>query len=496
MAKAKVGIIGAGPGGLACAMILAHRGFDVTVLEREKEVGGRNAPIRMNGYTFDTGPTFLMMKFVLDDIFGLAGKKSTDYLKFKRLEPMYHLTFADGTKFSPTSDKKKMAKEFERAFPGNLEGLKRFYVREKERYEKLLPCLQLDYTHFTEFFAKHFIVAIPHLLTKGSLFQNLGNYFKEDKLRLCFTFQSKYLGMSPWECPGAFTMIPFVEHEFGIYHVMGGLNALALGMAKAVKDCGGKVRTGAEVKQVIVKDGCAKGVLLKGGEKLMFDEVVINADFGYAATNLFPKGILKKYSPENVAKKRFSCSTFMLYLGVGKKYEIPHHSIYFAKDYRSNVEDIFKRTRLSKDTSFYIQNASITDSSLAPKGKSAIYILVPVANNTSKINWAKEKKRFRELVLSTVEKRTPMKDIRKHIEAEKITTPDDWEKKYKVYAGATFNLAHSLGQMLYFRPHNKFEEIGNCYLVGGGTHPGSGLPTIYESGRITANLISKAHGKG
>ncbi len=184
----------------------------------------------------------------------------------------------------------------------------------------------------------------------------------------------------------------------------------------------------------------------------------------------------------------------MIYLGVARKYDLAHHNIYFSNDYEGNVQDIFSAMRISDDPSFYLQNACVTDPSLAPPGKSTIYILVPMPNTMSGIDWAREKDSFKEKILDLVVARTPMKDLREHIEVEKVITPADWEQELNVYAGATFNLAHNLQQMLYFRPRNEFEEVANCYLVGGGTHPGSGLPTIYESGRITANLISKKYG--
>ncbi len=493
MGRKKVGIIGAGPGGLSCAMLLASKGIDVTVFEKDGEVGGRNAPIKIKGFTFDTGPTFLMMRFILDDIFRLSGRNVTDYLEFVRIEPMYHLNF-DDLKFSPTTDREKMRLELSEKFPGNEDGLKNFYIREKERYRKLAPCLQIDYSNFSEFFAKHFIEAIPYLLTRKPLFGNLGNYFKQEKLRLCFTFQSKYLGMSPWECPGAFTMIPYVEHEYGIYHVIGGLNQIPKAMAKVVEEHGGRILKNAKVRRLILDGKKVKGLELEDGSSHMFDDVVINSDFAYSMENLVDPKKITKYSKQNLKKKKYSCSTFMLYLGLDKKYDFPHHNIYFAKDYRSNIKDIFIGKKLSEDMSFYIQNASASDSTLAPEGKSTIYVLVPVPNNSGNLDWNSLKLKYQDKVISEIEKRTPLKDLRKHIEVMKITTPIDWEQNYNVYIGATFNLAHNLSQMLYFRPHNKFEELENCFLVGGGTHPGSGLPTIYESGRISADLILKKYG--
>ncbi len=493
MPKKKVIVIGAGPGGLTCAMILARRGFSVTVFEKAEHVGGRNAPLKLGSYTFDTGPTFLMMSFILEEMFSEAGKRMADYLDLRKIEPMYHLDYRDIT-VDPSSDERKTTDDVQRIFPGNEQGVLAFYAREKHRFERLFPCLQKDYVHFRTFFHPDFLRAVPVLGIGESLFQNLGRYFRDDRLKMSFSFQSKYLGMSPWECPAAFTMIPYVERRYGIYHVIGGLNAISAAMAKAAQENGAVIHTGAPVQEVLTEGGRATGVLLASGEKVIAEEVVINADFGYAATHLFRSGVLRKYTPEAVAKKQYSCSTFMIYLGVDKQYDLPHHNIYFSRDYEGNVRDIFNTLRLSPDPSFYLQNASVTDPTLAPAGKSTIYILVPVPNNAAAVDWEKEKEAFRNAVLDLVAERTPLSDIRSHIEVERIVTPADWERDYHVYRGATFNLAHNLLQMLYFRPRNEFEDLQNCYLVGGGTHPGSGLPTIYESGRITANLLSAKYG--
>ncbi|MEJ2242479.1 MAG: phytoene desaturase family protein, partial [Candidatus Bathyarchaeota archaeon] len=311
----KIGIVGAGPGGLTSAMLLAHQGFDVTVLEMANEVGGRSAPIHLDGFTFDTGPTFLMMKYVLDEIFESCDRKSTDYLKFKLLDPMYHLNFEDLT-MQISSDKDKMSAEINKYFPGNETGLDKFYSKEGKRYEKIIQNLYRDYSSITSFLSPKLFGALPSFFARGSIFDNLGNYFKEEKLRVCFTFQSKYLGMSPWECPASFTMIPYVEHQCGIYHVMGGLNQIPKAMAKVVEEENGAVITGKTVQKIITSGKKVTGVQLDDGERMDFDKVIVNADFGYAMTNLFKPNDVKKYSPEKLEKKKFSCSTFMLYLGV------------------------------------------------------------------------------------------------------------------------------------------------------------------------------------
>lgn len=490
MEKAKkIAVIGAGPGGLAAAMVLAHRGFDVTVFEKERHPGGRTSHLDIGPYRFDLGPTFLMMRYILDQLFEDTGRKSEDYLDFVHLDPMYRLYWADGRSLDVTDDHDRMRENLARAFPGNEAGLEKFLKAEKRRFDRLSPCFETDYSDFRKMFGQQLRHALPVLSLGKSVSDILKDYFPSPDAQKAFMFQTKYLGMSPWECPAAFGIIPYVEHNFGIYHVQGGLARIPDAMAKVVEEEGGRVLLGRPVKEVIVEGGKAKGVVLEDDERFEADAVVLNADFAHSALNLFPKGALKRWTPERLAKKRFSCSTFMLYLGLDKLYrDLPHHGIFFAKDYHRNINEIFRDMTLPEDPSFYLRNSSVTDPTVAPQGHSAVYVLVPVPNLRSKIDWNEKKGEFRERVLSAIERQTGINDLRAHIKEERVITPPEWEKT-GVHLGATFNLAHNLGQMLWLRPRNRFEDIGNCYLVGGGTHPGSGLPTIFESGRISAKLI-------
>lgn len=486
-------VVGAGPGGLTAAMILAFRGFQVTVFEARDRVGGRNAELRLGPYVFDTGPTFLMLKATLDEVFRESGASLDSLLKVNSLEPMYRLLFRD-RHIDTTTDAEAMVREIERAFPGRSGGLARFRKREKARFERLFPCLQKSYHRAATLLHPDMLRAIPHLALGRSLYDVMLGYFGEEKLALSFTFQAKYLGMSPWECPGVFAMIPHIEHTFGIQHTEGGLSRISEAMAETAARHGASIRLSTPVRRIRVKNRAVTGVELESGEVVEADDVVINADFGHAATHLFEPGVLRKYTPGALERKRLSCSTFMLYMGVDKPVATPHHLITFADDYRKNVDSVFHGGRLVKDVSVYIRNASATDPTLAPQGHAALYVLVPVPNTRAPIDWTRERDAFRNTVLDTIATRTELGDLRPHIRAEKVITPRDWELDYRVYRGATFNLAHNIGQMLYLRPRNRFEELDHCYLVGGGTHPGSGLPTIYESGRIAANLISRALG--
>ena len=395
MARKKVIVIGAGPGGLTSAMILAKRGFDVTVFEKEAVVGGRNAPIRLDGYTFDTGPTFLMMNFTLKEMFEEAGRKAEDYMEVKKLEPMYRLRFPDFDIF-PTSNRQHMQQQIAELFPGNEGGYERFLATEKKRFELLFPCLQKPYSSLFDLFSPALLRALPHLSLGRSMFGQLGRYFDNDKLKLAFTFQAKYLGMSAWDCPAAFTMVPYIEHGHGIYHVIGGLNAISLAMQKVCEELGVNIRTSTPVKRLIIEGRAIKAVELESGERCSADDYIINADFSHAMLNLCAPGELKKYTQAKFDSMSYSCSIFMMYLGVDKVYDVPHHTIVFAQDYKRNVEEIFNSLKLSRDNSFYVQNASVTDPTLAPAGKSALYILTPVPNNRSGIDWEAEKDRFAE----------------------------------------------------------------------------------------------------
>ncbi len=488
----KITIIGAGPGGLTSAILLQHRGFDVTIYEKDSIPGGRNQAIQLGDYTFDTGPTFLMMKFFLEEIFQETGRDIEDYLKFYDLNPLYRLVFKD-KEMQHYREAEKMKAEIENLFPGESSGYDKLMDYESRRYQRLYPCLKKDYSYAKRMVESDLLHALPYLQLTKTMFGALGSYFDSDDLKIAFTFQAKYLGMSPWNCPALFTMVPYIEHEYGIYHVEGGLNKISSAMAKVFEEDGGVIHYNTKVAKLVTDGKKTKGVELENGEIIESDVVIINSDFAHTFSNIYKQS--KKYSPKKLKGMKYSCSTFMMYLGIDKIYDIPHHNVYFADDYKANIDDITEYKRLGEDFSFYVQNASITDDTLAPQGHSTIYVLVPIANNKSGIKWDEIKEKYRNEVLDKLKNRAGLEDIEDHIVEEKLITPLDWERNYNVHFGATFNLGHNVSQMLYFRPHNKFSDLDNCYLVGGGTHPGSGLPTIYESGRISARLICEQYSK-
>lgn len=471
-------------------MILANRDYEIVVLEKDNELGGRNAPIKAGAYTFDTGPTFLHQKFTLDEIFAEAGRRPDDYLNFTQLDPMTKLTWGE-LSLQTSSDQSAMSEQIEKIFPGESKNYQRFMEDHAEKLEAIFPTLLSSYHELKALLNPSLLKAFPYVATTKSVMGVLDEYFDDERLKLAFTFQAKYLGMSPWECPALFSILSYIEYAHGIYHIEGGLSKLSAGFAEAIKEDGGEIRTNSEVTEIHYKNSRATSVELSSGEIIECDDVIVNADYAHARTTFFGK---HNESKESLLKKKFSCSTYMLYLGLDKIYEEePHHHIIFADDYEKNVNDIQGEKTISDDMSVYVRNSSINDKTVAPEGHSQLYILAPTINRRHGHSWEETKAEYREKVIDRIIQKTGMKDLRDHIVEERCITPNDWENS-GIFIGATFNFSHTMSQLLYLRPQNKLKGFDNVYLVGGGTHPGSGLPTIFESARISSNLICESYG--
>ena len=484
-----VAIIGAGPGGLASALLLAKSGVKVTVFERSQRVGGRNKVFEKDGFKYDLGPTFFHYPEVIEDIFQAIGLDAHEELKLKKLDINYRLIFGQGGMLDCTSNTEQMVERIaELSGRKNAEGFRKYLEDNKMKLDKSKQCLQEPWFGVTDLLSKRAMRVAGVLRPQRSVAKDLMKIFDDDRLMLAMSFQTKYLGMSPFNCPSLFTMLAFLEYEYGIFHPMGGLGSVSERMGEIAKDLGVEFRMGEAVTEVIMDKKTIKGVVTENGE-FYADKVVMNADFAQGMTSLFPDKVRKKWSNKKIDNKKYSCSTFMLYLGVDRTYDdLPHHQIYASKDYVSNLEDIEKHHRLTwDDPSVYVQNACVTDPQMAPEGCSTVYALVPVSHIHENINWDDEKDPFRNRILEQIETKLGFENLRQHIVSELIITPEDWGEH--CYRGAVFNLAHGLDQMLWRRPKNEFDEINNLYLVGGGTHPGSGLPVIYESARISSKLL-------
>jgi len=481
-------VVGAGPGGLASAILLAAAGAKVTLLERQSRVGGRSAAHEAVGFRFDTGPTFFLYPRVLREIFACAGFDLDEWVELTRLDPQYRLVFGAGGQIDATPDVARMERQLARIAPQDAGSLRPFLAHNRIKLEEFRTFFEMPFHGWRNLLDPKILSLLPLIRPWCSLDRELGQYFQDPRVRMAFSFQSKYLGMSPFRCPSLFSILSFLEYEHGVFHPTGGCSAVMEAMAEVAREMGVDVRLDEGVEAMEFDGRRATGVVTGKG-RYRADAVVINADFADAMRRLVPDRLRRRWRDRNIDRKRFSCSTFMLYLGVQGRYdEIPHHTIHIAEDYQRNMAEIEAGERLSEDPSFYLQNASVTDHTLAPPGHSTLYLLLPVPHQSPHIDWATEQGRYRDLALTQLGK-LGMHDVERRIRYQKILTPWHWQHQHRIHRGATFNLAHNLTQMLHLRPRNRFEDLDGVYLVGGGTHPGSGLPVIFESARISARLL-------
>ncbi len=489
MSKRRVVVIGAGPGGLAASMQLAHGGADVTVLESRSQVGGRCASIYADGFRFDTGPTFYLYPRILKEIFQSVGRDIDVEIPMTRLDPQYRVSFGAGGQLDCTNDLAEMDRQIAELSPQDVGALKKYLDHNRVKLAKFRPILESPFNSMLDLLRPSVLAAASLVKPWKTLGRELESYFCDPRLVIAFSFQAKYLGMSPFKCPSLFSILSFLEYEYGVFHPIGGCGQVSERMAEVAIEMGCDVRTNEPVESLEFSGKRVTAAVTAQG-RYVADAIVINADFAHSMRKLVPDHLRKRWSNAKIAKKRFSCSTFMMYLGIRGRYDnLKHHTIHISKDYDRNLRQIEKDFVLPDDPSIYVQNPCITDPSLAPEGKSTVYVLVPVPHLNPNTPWDdSQTQAFRELAFKKLAE-IGMGDLRSRIEYEQIVTPANWRDDFSVYRGATFNLAHNLGQMLHLRPHNKFEELDGVYLVGGGTHPGSGLPVIYESSRITCKQL-------
>lgn len=486
----RVIVVGAGPGGLAAAMLLARAGLEVDVLERLPFVGGRTSTFEEGGYRFDLGPTFFHYPRVLAEIFAAAGRDLVEEVDLRMLDPQYRLVFGEGGELVTSPDREAMERAIERFSPDDAGAFSWFMDDNRDKLDRLRPLLEQPHGGFKDLLRADTLRALPAIKPTRSLHQELARYFRDPRLQTAFTFQAKYLGMSPFHCPSVFSIVPYLEYAYGIFHPIGGFGSITDAMARIATELGARIHLGEEVRELIFEGKRVVGARTDGGTWTA-DAVVMNPDFARGMQRLVPEHLRPRWSDRKLESRKYSCSTFMLYLGIEGTYEaLDHHTIYVAEDYRGNLEDVENRHVLSQDPSFYVQNASVTDPTSAPRGHSTLYVLVPVTHQHENVDWAEEKARYRDLVVRQLQK-AGITGLEERIRFEKVITPDDWSEEYEVHRGAVFSMAHGLGQMLSLRPRNRFDDVDGMLLTGGGTHPGSGLPVIFESARISSRLLTQ-----
>ncbi len=480
-------------------MLLAASGARVRVYEAQPHVGGRTSRVTLNGesgdFHFDLGPTFFLMPYVLDEIFRAANLRLADTVELIRLDPMYRLLLGrpgdTPLRLDTTQDVKAMARRIGAIDAKDGIAFERFIADNRAKLHAAEPILRRAIRSPLDLLRPDALRALPHINPHQSVHQLLTRYFTHPQVRLAVSFQSKYLGMSPFDCPSLFTILPFIEYEYGVWHVTGGLNRLMHAMADACEHMGVEILTDSPVERLTFEGNRATGLVVSG-EHHSHANVVLNADAPWALKNLLPTDALRRVSgystPQSIDDKKYSCSTTMLYLGLEGAADLPHHTIYVSARYEQNLEEISRLGTLSEDPSAYVCNPVATDPSMAPPGCGALYVLMPTPNTRSSVDFHADRARMRGDMLDQLQRIFGIADIERRIECEKMIAAPDWAAM-NINHGATFNLAHNLGQMLHKRPRHKLQGLEGVWMVGGGTHPGSGLPVIFLSSQITSRLL-------
>jgi phytoene desaturase len=482
-------VIGSGFGGLAAAIRLQARGYDTTILEMRDKPGGRAYVFEDKGFTYDAGPTIITAPFLIDELFAVAGKRTEDYVKIVPVTPYYRIIFHDGQVFDYTGNEAQIIEQIRKFNPDDVPGYLQFVEKSHAIFDRAF--IDLADKPFSS--VGDMIRVAPDLIRLRShetVFRLVSRYVKHPLLRQVFSFHPLLVGGNPFQSSSIYAMIHYLERKWGVHFAMGGTGALVQGLLRLFTEMGGKIRLNARVRQLLVKNGEARGVQLASGEELPASVVVSNADVANFYKKAVPAEARKKWTDQRLDGMRYSMSLFLIYFGTDRTYpDLAHHSIVLTERYQELLEDIFQRKILASDFSLYLHAPTRTDPSLAPPGCECFYVLSPVPHLGGRIDWESVKERYADAILASLEKLCP--DLREHIVSKIIWTPQDFETQLDAHLGSAFQFEPILTQSAWFRPHNVSEDVKNFFLVGAGTHPGAGLPGVLSSAKLLERVLPK-----
>jgi phytoene desaturase len=473
-------------------MRLGSKGYSVTVIDRLDRVGGRGSSITKNGFRFDLGPTILTVPQVFERLWKDCGKDFAGDVELVPLDPFYEIRWQDGSRFQVRSSEEEMLAEVTRNFPKDLKGYCKFLEDCEKRYVFGFEGLGRRPMNKIWDLLKE-IPGFIRLRADRSVYAHVSTRVKDPKLRMALSFHPLFIGGDPRNVTSMYILVSHLEKAFGVHYVKGGVQALADAMANVVKEQGGQVLLNSNVENITLSKQKADGVMLENGLKLNADIVVSNADPGWTYNKLLPNQ-KKRWTEKKLKKSRWSMGLFVWYFGTKntkKKWQdVGHHTIMNGPRYRGLLADIFDRQFLADDMSIYLHRPSVTDPSVAPKGDDCFYALSPVPNlkTSNPIDWSKELEGYKNKMRMVLEETIP--GFSDAIIEEHILTPKDFEERYLSPYGSGFSLEPRIFQSAWFRPHNVSEDIENLYLVGAGTHPGAGIPSVVTSSEVLSQLVS------
>jgi phytoene desaturase len=518
-------IIGSGIGGLACAIRMQSLGFNTTVLEKLDAPGGRALVHEAQGFKFDMGPTVLTVPHFIEELFALerdkamlgepdfppeildeskrvtsgvsGGPNTSRYVELRPIMPFYRIYFDDGTYFDYDCDPDNTRAQIARLAPEDLDGYERFHAAAKAIFDR--GFVELGYTYFGDI--KTMLKVTPDLFKLNavrSLFSFIKLFFKSDKMRQVFSYETLLIGGNPQKVPAIYAMIHFVEKTWGVHFAVGGTGELVKALVRKYEELGGQVRYQNEVRRINVEKlngkSTATGITLANGSTMDADIVISNSDYANTYLKLIPEEHRRINRDSLVKFRKQSMSLVVIYFGFkadDNDPELKHHNIILSPRYEELLNDIFERKILADDFSQYLHIPTVTDPSLAPPGHHAAYTLTPVPNNLSEIDWESIGESYTEKVLGHLDDRGYIPNLKQRIVYKKFITPDYFQEKLNGYLGNGFGVEPVMVQSAYFRPHNRSEDVRNLYLVGQGTQPGGGTPSVMMSAKMTARVIAK-----
>ena len=481
-------VIGSGFGGIAAALRLKAKGHKVTLIEKHPDLGGRARVFKKNGFTFDAGPTVITAPYLINELFELFNKRPQDYIELKPLEVWYRFVFEDGSNFDYSGNENEMKLQISKIQEEDVKGYEELVKFTKKIFEVgFLELADIPFDNPTTMLKQ--LPSLLKLKSYKSVYALVSSYIKNEKLRRMLSMHPLLVGGNPFTTTSIYGLILYLEKKWGIHYSMGGTGNIVKGLEKLMNEVGINIIKGKEVKKILTYKNIINGIELDNKEIIDATNVVCNADPPAVYEKLLDN---KNYSPLfkwKTKRMEYSMGLFVYYFGTKKKYEnIKHHTIKFGDKYKEHLDDIFNNKKLNNDISYYLHRPTATDASMAPEGNDCFYVLVPVPNNQSKIDWVSEGEKIKNLVIDKMESHL-MPNLRSNIVEEFYLTPDYFEKELNTKYGSGFSIQPKFTQSAYFRFHNKSEIYNGLYFVGAGSHPGAGVPGVLSSAKVLDKLL-------
>ena len=478
-------------GSLAAAIRLAAKGFEVEIFEKNDQLGGRVGRLEESGFTFDMGPSLLLMTDTYRELFASAGRDLDDYVRLIPLDGQYRVTFGDGDTLTIRRTLPELIKELERIEPGVTPRFYRFLEDACNKYRVgRSEFVERDFEGARDFFGLRNLKLLLRTRALNNYYRSVSRFFRTDKLRQAFSLQTMYLGLSPFEAPAVYSLLPYTElAEDGLWFPEGGMYSLIEAMQQLATALGVTFHLNSPVEEVVVSKDRASGVRV-GGEEIGADAVLVGADLPYAYRELLGGSADKDFRVRRRENLQYTASAFMLYLGIDRRLDhMLHHNFYLSGRYRENFEAIFRDHTLPEDPSFYAVVPSKTEPRMAPEGKESLFVLVPVPHLGDHVDWERDGTAFKEKIYELIEKRCGVQ--RDWVVFERVRTPLDWRSEYNLEEGAAFGIGHGILQVGYFRPPMVSKGVKGLYFVGASTRPGTGVPLV----TIGAGLVVERIGR-